>query len=88
MDTVWSLKKVPDVIGLHNLRGTDHTSVTRGAGAHGDQTNIGYRRRGMNELIGAMEMIVGLTKGIVMRNAPSGGRSRLTSPLRNPLREA
>ncbi len=82
MDTAWYLTKVSDMIGLWNVRGIDHTSVTPGAGAPGDQTGIAIRRRGMNDLIGTGTM-VGLTKGIATRSATGGGRSRPTSPLRN-----
>lgn len=86
VDTAWYLTKVSDMIGLRNMRGIDHTSVTRGAEAHGDQTSIGNRRRGMNDLTGGTGTIVGLTNGIATRSATGGGRSRLTSPPRNLLR--
>jgi hypothetical protein len=72
MGTVWYLIKVSDMIGLRNVREIDHLSVMRGVGAHGDQTCIGNRRRGMNDSIGGTGTIVGLIKGIVTRSATGG----------------
>jgi len=77
MDTEWYSIKVSDMIGLRNVREIDHSSAIRGVGAHGDQTGIGNRRLGMNDLIGGTGTIVGLIKGIATKSATGGVRSRL-----------
>jgi len=46
-----------------------------GAGAHSDRTVIGNRRQGMNDTIGGIGTVVGLTKGIATRSATGGVRS-------------